>query len=187
MYSSTHTQLWCYEGVDGQCCALAAISPGKRCLTHCTGSWVGLEMVWKISPTMGFEPLTFQPVVSHYTNYIIPATQRFLTGGPISWKVPQKLFSVLIWRRITHYNATLNVTIDLVATCFCDHFFAHPSLFIRYFSVFSPAPHGKCWNITFKLAIIISTVSQFMNNYYLPIPCYLHVELQKYSWCFPKM
>ena len=29
--------------------------------------------VWKISPPMGFDPRTVQPIASHYTDWTIPA------------------------------------------------------------------------------------------------------------------
>jgi hypothetical protein len=45
--------------------------------THCKGDWVGpragLEGVRKRSPPPAFDPRTFQPVVSRYTDCAIPA------------------------------------------------------------------------------------------------------------------
>ena len=32
--------------------------------------------VWQISPPPGFDPWTVQPVVSHYTDYAVPAHSR---------------------------------------------------------------------------------------------------------------
>jgi len=57
-------------GVGGQRKALAAVPPGMtqyplyRRLGRPQG-WSG--RVWKISPTMGFNPGTFQPIVRCYT------------------------------------------------------------------------------------------------------------------------
>jgi hypothetical protein len=49
--------------------------PQERPGTHCTGGWVGPEPVWigaeNLAPP-GFDPLTFQPVASLYTDYAIP-------------------------------------------------------------------------------------------------------------------
>jgi hypothetical protein len=63
-------------GVGGQCQAQAALSPGKTqyVLYRSLGGphgWSG--QVQKISPSMGFDPQTVQPVASHYTNCAIPA------------------------------------------------------------------------------------------------------------------
>jgi hypothetical protein len=53
--------------VGGQHHALAALSPGKRPGTHCTGSWVGPGPVW-----MGVENLAPTGVVHvQYKFYII--------------------------------------------------------------------------------------------------------------------
>jgi hypothetical protein len=58
--------------VGGQRHALAALHPGKKPGTHCTGGWVGPKgrsgQVRKISPPSGFDPRTVQPVVSRYTD-----------------------------------------------------------------------------------------------------------------------
>ena len=51
--------------------------PQERQDTHCIGGWVGpragLHKVQKMLPQPGFNPQTIQPVVSCYTNYVIPA------------------------------------------------------------------------------------------------------------------
>jgi hypothetical protein len=64
-------------GVSGQRHAPAALPPGKRPGTHCTGSWVGpragLGRVLKISPPPEFDPRTVQHVASRYTDCAIPA------------------------------------------------------------------------------------------------------------------
>ena len=60
-------------GVGGQCHSLAALPLKKIRYSLCRGlggpqSWSG--RVQKISPPPGFNPWTFQPVASHYTNYL---------------------------------------------------------------------------------------------------------------------
>jgi len=63
-------------GVGGQCQALTTLPLGKtqyplyRRLSEPQG-WS--REVQKISPPLGFDPWTVQPVVSHYTNYAILA------------------------------------------------------------------------------------------------------------------
>ena len=55
--------------------APAALPPGKRPVTQCTGGWVGPRgtgRVRKISPPPGFDFRTVQPVVSRYTDWAIP-------------------------------------------------------------------------------------------------------------------
>jgi hypothetical protein len=63
-------------GVGGQHNAPAALPPGKRPGTHCTGGCVGPRagLVWvqEISPTPGFDPRTVQPIEGLYADYIIP-------------------------------------------------------------------------------------------------------------------
>jgi hypothetical protein len=59
-----------------QCHAPAALPPGKRPGTHCIGVWVGPRAVWKGAeksrpPPPEFDPLTFQPVASCYTDWAI--------------------------------------------------------------------------------------------------------------------
>jgi hypothetical protein len=60
-------------GVGGQRHAPATLLPGTRC----TGGWVGPRGVldgWgKISPLLGFDPRTVQPIESRYMDYAIPA------------------------------------------------------------------------------------------------------------------
>jgi hypothetical protein len=55
--------------------------PWERPGTHFTGGWlgprVGLDMCGKISPPPGFDPRTFQPVASRYTDYAIPAHKTY--------------------------------------------------------------------------------------------------------------
>jgi hypothetical protein len=59
-------------GVGGQRHAPAALSPGERPGTHCIGGCVvpraGLDGCGKSRPTPGFDPRTFQPVASRYTD-----------------------------------------------------------------------------------------------------------------------
>ena len=63
-------------GVGDQCPALAALPPGKRPGTHCTGRWVdpraGLDKYEKSSPSPGFDSRTTQHVTSRYTVDAIP-------------------------------------------------------------------------------------------------------------------
>jgi hypothetical protein len=58
--------------VDGQRHTPAALPPGKSPTTHCTGDWLGLgaglEGWGKCRPQLGFEPQTFQPALSRYTD-----------------------------------------------------------------------------------------------------------------------
>ena len=65
--------------------------PWERPGTHCIGGWVGPHswsgQVRKILPTPGFDSRTFHTVVSHYTDYIIPAPTLYymatVTPGPL--------------------------------------------------------------------------------------------------------
>jgi hypothetical protein len=82
-------------GVDGQCHAPAALSPGKRLVTHCTGGCVAYGPVWtvrKISPPPGFFFLPFRgfsplihfctvlyPFVLHVTFYV-PCYRPYTTN-----------------------------------------------------------------------------------------------------------
>ena len=68
-------------GVSGQRHSLAALSPGKRPGTHCTGCWVGPRAsgrVRKISPAAGFDPRTVQARLFYITCFKgpIPAAGR---------------------------------------------------------------------------------------------------------------
>jgi hypothetical protein len=59
-------------GVSGQHHAPAALPLGKRLGTHCIGGWVspraGLDGCGKSRFPLGFDPRTFQPVASRYTD-----------------------------------------------------------------------------------------------------------------------
>jgi hypothetical protein len=65
----------------GQCHAPAALYPGERPSTHCTGGWVcprpSLDRCGKSCTPPGFDPRTIQPITSRYTNY---TTQPTLKG-----------------------------------------------------------------------------------------------------------
>ena len=65
------------EGVRGQRHAPAAFYPRERTGTHFTGGWMGqrtgLDRCGKSRPLPGFDPQTFQPVASCYTDCAIPA------------------------------------------------------------------------------------------------------------------
>ena len=66
-------------GVGGQRHTPAALPPGKTD-THCIGGWGGPRVrsgrVRKISPQMGLDPRTVQPVTSRYTDWAIPTHVR---------------------------------------------------------------------------------------------------------------
>ena len=70
-------------GVGGQRHAPAVLPQGKTqySLYRRLGGPQGQSgQVRKILPPLGFDPLTVQPVVSHYTDWAIPAHQlKFLT------------------------------------------------------------------------------------------------------------
>jgi hypothetical protein len=76
-YSSTLYLTSALYGVGGQRHALAALHPGKRPSTHCTGGWVGpkagLDGCGKSRRPLGSDPRTVQAVASRYTDYAIPA------------------------------------------------------------------------------------------------------------------
>jgi hypothetical protein len=59
-------------GVGGQLHAPAALPPGMRPGTHCTGGWVGpragLNGCGKCRPPPGFDPRTVQLLASRYTD-----------------------------------------------------------------------------------------------------------------------
>jgi hypothetical protein len=64
------------DGVGGEHHAPAALAPGKRPGTHCTGGWVGpragLDGCGKSRPQSGFDPRTVQPVATY---------QEYFLGG----------------------------------------------------------------------------------------------------------
>ena len=63
-------------GVSGQCHALATLPLGNTQypLYRRPGGLQGQSgRVWKILPPPGFDSQTIQPVVSHYTDWAIPA------------------------------------------------------------------------------------------------------------------
>jgi hypothetical protein len=57
-------------GMGGQRHASAALPPGKRHGTNCTGGWVAPGQVWtgaeNLAPPLGLDPRTVQPVQSLY-------------------------------------------------------------------------------------------------------------------------
>ena len=63
-------------GVGGQRHILAALSLGKRPVTHFTADWVGpragLDECGKSRPLPEFDPRTFQSVIIRCTDYAIP-------------------------------------------------------------------------------------------------------------------
>ena len=66
-------------GVGSQRHASAALPPGRRPGTHCTGGWMGpragLDGCGKSRLPPGFDPRTVQPIGSRYTDYVIPLRQ----------------------------------------------------------------------------------------------------------------
>ena len=63
-------------GVGGQRHAPAALPPGKtRYPLYKRLGWLQSQSgwVWKISPPLGFDPQTVEPVACHYTDCAIPA------------------------------------------------------------------------------------------------------------------
>ena len=75
--SSTLSLALVLDGVDCQGHAPAALPPGKRPHTHCTGGWMGPRgrsgWVQNVSFPRGFDPRTVQLVASRYTDWAIPA------------------------------------------------------------------------------------------------------------------
>jgi hypothetical protein len=69
-YSSPLSLTLALDAMGGQLHASAALTPGKRPSTQYTESWVGER---KTSPQPGVHPTTVQPVVSRYTDNVIPA------------------------------------------------------------------------------------------------------------------
>ena len=62
-------------GADGQHHLPASLTPGKRPVTHFTGSWLvpraGLDGCGKSRPPAGFDERTVQAVARRYTDYAI--------------------------------------------------------------------------------------------------------------------
>jgi hypothetical protein len=76
MYSSTLTSTSMLDGVGGQRHAPTALTPGKTryLLYRMLGVSKGqCGRVRKISPPPGFDPRTFQPVASCFTDCAIPS------------------------------------------------------------------------------------------------------------------
>jgi hypothetical protein len=65
------------EGNEGSASRCGCSLPRERPGTHCTGGWVGQGwsgQVWKISPTLRFNPRIVRPVASRYTDYATQPT-----------------------------------------------------------------------------------------------------------------
>jgi hypothetical protein len=96
-------------GVDGQLHAPAALPPGKRPSTHCTGGLVGpragLEGAENL--TLTFDPRTVQLVASRYTHWAIPA-HALLSSYRIS-----SSYTVLVPKGWTQLLAAKTQIIDL--------------------------------------------------------------------------
>ena len=73
-----------------------SLPPGKT-RTHCTGGWVAPGPVWtgaeNFAPPPGFDPRSFQPVASRYTDY---ATRPTLYC--------RVLYYVILYCTILHYT-----------------------------------------------------------------------------------
>jgi hypothetical protein len=69
-------------GVKAKRRALYSPPPRKVTGTHCIEGWVGPQTrsrrVQKISPPLGFDPRTVQPVESRYTERSIPAPDIYV-------------------------------------------------------------------------------------------------------------
>jgi hypothetical protein len=75
-YSSTLSLTSALDGVGGQTHAPATLPPGMTrypLYTKLGGPQGRSGRVRKIRPPLEFDPLTVQPVASHYTEYAIPA------------------------------------------------------------------------------------------------------------------
>jgi len=122
-------------GVGGQRHAPAALPPGKRPGTHCTGGWVGpragLDGCGKSRPpppphTPGFDLRTVQPLGSRYTDFAIPARMKKVWVGLYArWKEVVTLMLLegtvrvtLRWRLV---RMLVNKTMDSWAQEFCRH------------------------------------------------------------------
>jgi hypothetical protein len=90
--------------------APAALPPGKRPSTHCTGGWVGprtgLDRCWKSRPPPGFDPQTVHPVASRYTDWAIPARA-------LIW-IALKSMKISVTRYIYHLRSFGAVTVTRV-------------------------------------------------------------------------
>jgi hypothetical protein len=71
----------------GQCHAPADFYPRERPGTHCTGGWVGPRagLHRKISPPLGFDPWTVQPIAGHNTDWA--TTGKLLFKIIVEWCV----------------------------------------------------------------------------------------------------
>ena len=72
-YSDQATRLPKFQPTTGhEGPALAALPLGRKHCIHCTRGWVGkgasLTGAQNLLPTLGFNPQTMQPIVSHYTH-----------------------------------------------------------------------------------------------------------------------
>jgi hypothetical protein len=86
MYGSTPSLTTALDMSRCQRHTHAALPPGKRPGTHCTGSWVGprigLDGCRKSGPPpQGSDPRTVQPVASRYTDYAVAAQFCNRTSG----------------------------------------------------------------------------------------------------------
>jgi hypothetical protein len=82
--------------VSGQHHAPAAFTPGKDPVPIVQEAGWAPEPVWTGAENLappGFDPRTFQAVVSPYTDYAIPAPVKYLVNVIIFVETPKKKFS----------------------------------------------------------------------------------------------
>ena len=68
---------------------------GKETRCRCIGGWVGHRAVWTDEENLApkrFDPRTFQPIASRYTDHAIPATKR------IEYKINSSALAGKSWR-----------------------------------------------------------------------------------------
>jgi hypothetical protein len=81
-------------GVDGQRHTPAVFPLGKTrypLYRRLGGHETGLDRHGKSRPLLGFDPRTVQPVVSHYTDYTIPAPYMYVYMTAHELKFDQRL------------------------------------------------------------------------------------------------
>jgi hypothetical protein len=86
-------------GVGGQHHAPAAFTPGNTrypLYRRLGGPRSRSGYVRKISPPPGFNPRTFQPVASRYTDYAIPAPRSDIYIVKLHWKVKRWVLIVVV-------------------------------------------------------------------------------------------
>ena len=81
-YNSTRSLTSTLDGGEWLRPRPGRFNPEKRPGTHCIGGWVGPQgrsgRVWKISPPLGFDPRTVQPVAGRYIDCAIPTNEKII-------------------------------------------------------------------------------------------------------------